>query len=108
MISSNTQIFTFPSNSHARSNSSRSAHRVRMMIAAVNILSHLRNDIPLVYLSHMTLCILGRQPALGIAELESLYGARVIQPIGKTAALVDADITFERLGGTKKAAEIIA
>jgi hypothetical protein len=38
-----------------------------------------------------TLCILGRQPALGIAELESLYGADNLRPVGSTAALLSID-----------------
>lgn len=55
----------------------------------------------------MTICILGRQPAIGLAELEALYGSDAIRPVGKTAALVDADIHFKRLGGTLKAGSII-
>ena len=52
-----------------------------------------------------TLCILGRQPALGLAELESLYGSGVVQPISEFAATIDikpASINFGRLGGTVK------
>jgi tRNA G10 N-methylase Trm11 len=51
----------------------------------------------------MIICILGRQPALGLAELESLYGADNVRPVGAGAALVDADVDFSRLGGTIKA-----
>lgn len=43
-------------------------------------------------------CILGRLPALGIAELESLYGADHIKPIDG-AALLDLaaeDINFKQ------------
>lgn len=57
-----------------------------------------------------SLCILGRQPALGLAELESLYGAGVLQPIGGNAALVDIvpeKIDFARLGGTIKLAKFL-
>jgi hypothetical protein len=46
-----------------------------------------------------SLCILGRQPALGLAELESLYGANRVQPLN-SAALLDIatkDINFKRL-----------
>lgn len=49
--------------------------------------------------------ILGRQPALGLAELESLYGAKYIQPIGNTAALLDlpsVEINMAQLGGSQK------
>lgn len=55
----------------------------------------------------MTICILGRQPALGLAELEALYGSAAVRPVGDTAALVDADITFKRLGGSLKAGTVI-
>jgi tRNA G10 N-methylase Trm11 len=56
-----------------------------------------------------SLCILGRQPALGLAELESLYGAEHVRPIDGAALLdIDApDINFKRLGGTIKVARIL-
>lgn len=57
-----------------------------------------------------SLCILGRQPELGLAELESLYGAMHIRPL-KGAALLDIpaeDINFKRLGGTIKVARILS
>jgi tRNA G10 N-methylase Trm11 len=57
-----------------------------------------------------TLCILGRQPALGLAELESLFGAAAVSPLGAGSALVSAAIdtkTFNRLGGTIKTAHLI-
>jgi len=55
------------------------------------------------------LCILGRQPELGIAELESLYGAENLRPLNG-AALVDVDVNdidFRRLGGTMKLARVL-
>jgi hypothetical protein len=57
-----------------------------------------------------SVCILGRQPALGLAELESLYGAEHIRPIDSATLLdIDApDINFKRLGGTIKVARILA
>lgn len=55
----------------------------------------------------MTICILGRQPAIGRAELEALYGSSAVRAIGETAAVVDADVDFARLGGTVKAAQLI-
>lgn len=57
-----------------------------------------------------SLCILGRQPALGLAELESLYGAEHVRPLGGNALLdIPAeDINFRRLGGTVKTARILA
>ena len=57
-----------------------------------------------------SLLILGRQPALGLAELESLFGAEKIQPVEPTAALVDVapiEIPFERLGGSIKLAKVL-
>lgn len=56
----------------------------------------------------MILAILGRQPQIGLAELESLYGALTLTPVGSTAALVDADLSLPRLGGTVKLAKPIA
>lgn len=50
----------------------------------------------------MTIAILGRQPKLGLAELESLYGAENVQPVGNNGAFVNATIEAERLGGTLK------
>ncbi len=57
-----------------------------------------------------TVCVLGRQPALGLAELESLYGPDKLQPLGNVAALLDIDpplIDFSRLGGTVKFAKLL-
>ncbi len=57
-----------------------------------------------------SLLILGRQPALGLAELESLYGADKIQPVGDKVAIVDVDpclLAFDRLGGSVKFCKIL-
>ena len=54
-----------------------------------------------------SLSILGRQPALGLAELESLYGAKHVRPVGNVAAAIDVDtldMDFARLGGSIKLA----
>lgn len=54
--------------------------------------------------------ILGRQPALGLAELESLYGAAKLQPVGDKAVIVDVDpclLAFERLGGSVKFCKLL-
>ena len=56
-----------------------------------------------------SLCILGRQPALGLAELESLYGPEHLQPLSG-ACLLDIpaeEINFQRLGGTIKVARLL-
>lgn len=55
----------------------------------------------------MTICILGRQPEIGLAELEALYGASKINRISSEVALVDAMVDFSRLGGSIKAAELL-
>ena len=57
-----------------------------------------------------SLLILGRQPAIGLAELESLYGAAKVKPIGNEAALVDVDpclLAFDRLGGSIKFCKLL-
>jgi len=58
---------------------------------------------------HKSICILGRQPALGMAELESLYGAEHVKPASSYAFLdIPAEeINFSRLGGTIKVARIL-
>lgn len=51
--------------------------------------------------------ILGRQPAIGRAELESLLGADHIHPLGSNAVMSDipaSDINFSRLGSSVKLA----
>ena len=58
-----------------------------------------------------TLIILGRQPKLGLAELESLYGADKLQPVGDQAVLIDmepATVDFGRLGGMVKFCKVLA
>ena len=57
-----------------------------------------------------SLVILGRQPLLGIAELESLYGAKAITPFGDKFALLDIpaeNIAFNRLGSVIKLVSVI-
>lgn len=57
-----------------------------------------------------TLIIHGRQPEIGRAELESLYGAENLTPVGLTATLIDRDpqtIDFMRLGGMVKFCKVL-
>jgi tRNA (guanine10-N2)-dimethyltransferase len=57
-----------------------------------------------------SLLILGRQPTLGLAELESLYGASDIMPIGTVAAGLAQSpelIDFKRLGASTKLARVL-
>lgn len=54
--------------------------------------------------------ILGRQPELGLAELESLYGGTKVEPLGQQAALVHVDpclLAFDRLGGSTKFCKLL-
>jgi tRNA G10 N-methylase Trm11 len=58
-----------------------------------------------------SLLLLGRQPALGLAELESLYGSDSVVSLGEHAAISDMpakDIDFARLGGSVKLCAIEA
>jgi tRNA G10 N-methylase Trm11 len=55
----------------------------------------------------MIICILGRQPAIGLAELESRFGAGKVTPVGDVAAQVDVDeqnVPFHLLGSVIKLA----
>ena len=58
--------------------------------------------------SAKSLCILGRQPKLGLAELESLYGQEHVKPVPGAALLdiVVGDINFKKLGGMLKVAQL--
>lgn len=58
----------------------------------------------------MLICILGRQPSLGLAELEATIGSESVQPIGKDYAIINAepgDLSQQELGGVIKIGEII-
>jgi tRNA G10 N-methylase Trm11 len=57
-----------------------------------------------------SLMVLGRQPELGLAELESLYGAGKLRKVGEQAVIVDVDpclLAFSRLGGSIKFCKIL-
>lgn len=57
-----------------------------------------------------SIAILGRQPTLGIAELESLYGAEALLAFGQQACLISVEspeIDFDRLGGSIRIAKIL-
>ena len=56
----------------------------------------------------MYIAILGRQPALGMAELEHLYGAEKTYWFSDQTAVVKTDtLSIERLGGTQKAGRVV-
>lgn len=52
----------------------------------------------------MTICVLGRQPEIGLAELESVYGSGNVKPLSLDCALVDSAVDLNRLGGSFKTA----
>lgn len=57
----------------------------------------------------MYIAILGRQPALGMAELERLHGSDQTRWFSDQSALIDTtSFDFERLGGTQKAGRVVA
>jgi tRNA (guanine10-N2)-dimethyltransferase len=57
----------------------------------------------------MYITILGRQPSLGIAELELLYGAHAVRWFYDMSAIVENEsFDFERLGGSQKAGRIVS
>ena len=57
----------------------------------------------------MYITILGRQPAISIAELECLYGAAHVRWFSAESAIVESpNFDFERLGGSQKAGRIVA
>lgn len=71
---------------------------------SVTTLNHARKDIYLVYTKDMYIAILGRQPALGMAELERIYGSTHTGWLAHNAAFVTSDsFALSRLGGTQKA-----
>ncbi|MFA5004138.1 MAG: hypothetical protein WC498_02570 [Candidatus Saccharimonadales bacterium] len=58
-----------------------------------------------------SICILGRQPSLGLAELESLYGSSAVSLVSPHAAgltLGSADVDFRRLGGSTRLCTVLA
>ncbi len=57
-----------------------------------------------------SIAILGRQPALGLAELESLYGANKVTAVRDGVAriaVMPCSIDFSRLGGTVKLCKML-
>ncbi len=54
------------------------------------------------------IAILGRQPALGTAELERVFGGKAINPISLQSVLIDCeDFEIQRFGGVLKAGKVI-
>lgn len=56
----------------------------------------------------MYVALLGRQPTLGIAELERVFGGQNITPLSNLATLVDTPLLdIQELGGTLKAGKVV-
>lgn len=55
-----------------------------------------------------SICILGRQPKLGLAELESVFGAEKVRAVGMTAAQVEGAVELKRFGGQLKTGIVLA
>ncbi|MGI9027649.1 MAG: hypothetical protein ACR2FM_02265, partial [Candidatus Saccharimonadales bacterium] len=56
------------------------------------------------------LCILGRQPAIGLAELESRFGPADFQPLNNDIAQLETDqdiAVFTQIGSTQKVAKLL-
>jgi tRNA G10 N-methylase Trm11 len=55
------------------------------------------------------IAILGRQPKLGLAELERRFGADSVSPLNETAALIRTDdpVAIDELGGSVKIANVV-
>lgn len=52
--------------------------------------------------------ILGRQPAIGLAELERVFGAKSVSVLSSMAAMIGTDeFDIQRLGGSPKAGKIV-
>lgn len=57
-----------------------------------------------------SLLILGRQPEIGLAEIESLYGSDKLTPLTRQSVLLDIDpclLTFNRLGGSIRLGKLL-
>lgn len=53
------------------------------------------------------IAILGRQPELGLVELESILGSENVQTFGRTSALMSKAVPVDRLGGVLKVGEVL-
>src|SRR5688500_7287834 len=80
------------------------------MSTSVKTLSQARKDMFLVYTKNsMHIAILGRQPALGMAELEHLYDSDNVRWFSDISAQVKtSSFSIDNLGGTQKAGRVVA
>lgn len=60
------------------------------------------------YNRYMHIAILGRQPELGTAELERVFGGAAIKPVSPQTVTIDSDdFDIQRFGGVPKAGKIV-
>jgi tRNA G10 N-methylase Trm11 len=57
--------------------------------------------------SYTHIAILGRQPELGLLELESQLGPAALQPFGRASVLVRGEVDIDRYGGLVKVARVV-
>lgn len=56
----------------------------------------------------MKIAILGRQPQIGVAELESIYGGENIQPLSNESCLIDTEnLNVSHFGSILKTGEVV-
>ncbi len=57
----------------------------------------------------MLICVFGRHPGLGVAELESVLGPEMVLPLGGNCAMVNGDIDLSKqgLGSVMKIGEVV-
>src|SRR4051812_35188695 len=53
------------------------------------------------------IAILGRQPELGLVELQSLLGPEKVEAFGRQAVIVPERLEVDRLGGVLKVGEVL-
>ncbi len=53
------------------------------------------------------IAILGRQPELGLVELESVVGPDDLEPFGRQAAMLAVPVEIDRVGGVLKLGEVL-
>ena len=63
---------------------------------------------PTTYNDNMIIAILGRQPALGVAELERVFGAKSVTVVSDQAVCVDCEhFEVQRFGGVPKSGKVV-
>jgi tRNA G10 N-methylase Trm11 len=57
----------------------------------------------------MLICVFGRHPSLGVAELESVLGPEMVTPLGGSCAMVNGDLDLSKhgLGSVVKIGEVV-